>query len=226
MSTRVVYTAIAGHHAKLSVRPTVSDTDFICYSDVPLDRADWEVRPIEASTGLSPRMRAKYHKLFPPTGYAWSVWLDGAYVLREDAVTMVDDLVARSASGIGLHRHHDRACVFDEAEHSRSLVKCAEVRATIAAQADHYGREGHPHSWGLWAGGLLCRDASPRVANVMRRWWRELIRWTWRDQLSLPIALRAADFQPDAWEWPLFQNPHVAAWAWNETDHGVVQEPG
>lgn len=72
-ASRVVYTAITNGHAQLSARPEVPDTDFICYSDVPIDRDDWEVRPIAAPTGLSPRMRAKFHKVFAPAGYEWNV---------------------------------------------------------------------------------------------------------------------------------------------------------
>src|SRR5208337_714008 len=74
-SSRVVYTAITNRHARLSARPFAPDTDFICYSDIPLDRDDWKIRPIEASPYLSPRMQAKFHKLFPPEGYSWNVWV-------------------------------------------------------------------------------------------------------------------------------------------------------
>lgn len=223
-NTRVVYTAITGAHARLSMHPRVPGTDFICYSDTPLARTDWEVRPVEASTGLSPRMRAKFHKLFPPKGYTWSVWVDGAYVMRADAHAegFVEDLIVRSPSGFGLHRHHERDCIFEEALHSKQLVKCEEVSAIIDAQLMHYAHEGHPRNWGLWGGGLLCRDGRSEVTAVMDRWWSELLRWSWRDQLSLPIALRAADFLPDAWEWPLFKNPYMAGWEWNDTDRPML----
>jgi hypothetical protein len=217
MASRVVYTAITNGHARLSARPGIPDTDFICYSDVPIDRYDWQIRPIESSPQLSPRMRAKYHKLFPPGGYEWNVWIDGAYILRPNALTLVDDLIAHSPNGFGLHRHHQRDCLFDEAEHSLTLPKCEGQRQVIEEQVRHYEKMGHPRNWGLWGGGFLCRDYRSRVAEIMKCWWDELLRWSWRDQLSLAFVLHSAQFRPDEWPWPLFQNPHVVGWEWNPT---------
>jgi hypothetical protein len=227
MNVRVVYTAITGRHAKLSPRPRVPDTDFICYSDVPEEhegREDWQIRPIEASADFSPRMRAKFHKMFPPRGYAWNVWIDGAYVLRADdlAQDFVDDLISQSPSGFGLHRHHERDCIFEEALHSIALKKCENQVPIIEAQMRCYAQAGHPKSWGLWGGGLMCRDNSPGVAEIMDCWWAELVRWSWRDQLSLPFVLRELGRRPDDWAWPLFQNPYVTGWEWNAEDCAVL----
>lgn len=218
-ATRVVYTAITNGHAPLSTRPDVPDTDFICYSDVPLKRTDWEIRPIEASTQLSPRMRAKFHKVFPPSAYEWSVWVDGAYILRTgpEAYTFVDDLAGRSPSGFGLHKHIDRDCLFAEALHSTELDKCRDQVGVIEAQARHYEEMGHPKNWGLWAAGLMCRRRDARVAQIMARWWEELLRWSWRDQISLAYVLHKENFRPDEWPWPLFpiSNPYMAGWIFN-----------
>lgn len=223
-ASRVVYTAITNGHARLSARPSVPDTDFICYSDVSLDRDDWQIRPIEASPELSPRMRAKYHKLFPPTGYAWNVWVDGAYSLRTDgtASNFVDDVIAHSPSGFGLHRHRWRSCIFAEAEHSKQLEKCRDQHLIVDAQIRHYEQLGHPRNWGLWAGGLLCRHESAHVSEIMRLWWDELLRWSWRDQISLAYVLHSLKVRPDEWPWRLFENPYMAGWAPNILDTPVV----
>ena len=221
-ASRVVYTAITNGHAQLSARPDVPDTDFVCYSDEPLDRDDWEIRPIAASPQLCPRMRAKFHKVFPPAGYEWNVWIDGSYVLRtgDQAEHLVDDLIRHSPSGFGLHQHFERDCLFDEAVHSVRLPKCRDQQQIIEAQARHYEAVGHPRNWGLWAAGFMCRDGSLRVAEIMKRWWDELTRWSWRDQISLAFVLCNASCRPDSWPWPLFpagSNPHVVGWKFNPT---------
>ena len=221
-ASRVVYTAITNRHARLSPRPLIPDTDFICYSDIALDRDDWQIRPVEAPSPLPPRMRAKFHKLHPPEGYAWNVWIDGAYILRPDATRLMDDLIAHSPSGFGLHRHNVRDCLFDEAAHTIQLDKYSGQRGIIEAQVRHYEELGHPRSWGLWAGGLMCRNTSPAVAEVMRHWWDEMLRWSSRDQLSLAFVLRSMNLRPDEWPWPLFENPHVAGWVWNQFDEPLV----
>jgi hypothetical protein len=223
-TSRVVYTAITNKHARLSAHPSVPDTDFICYSDISLDRDDWQIRPLEAPSQLSPRLQAKFHKLFPPNGYKWNVWIDGAYVLRTDdgASCFVDDFIAHSPSGFGLHRHNVRDCLFDEAEESTQFDKRKDQHPIIKRQIQHYARRGHPKNWGLWAGGLLCRDDSRVVAKIMRRWWDEIQRWSWRDQISLPFVLRSLNFRPDEWPWPLFQNPYMKGWTWNQFDRPVA----
>src|SRR5215831_17481195 len=133
MASRLVYTAITGGHARLSARPDVPDTDFVCFSDVPIDRDDWQIRPVDLSPRFSARLRAKYHKIFPPEGYEWNVWVDGAYGLRTDVAAdrLVDDLIEHSPSGLGLHRHDARDCIYAEADHARSLPKCREQRGII-----------------------------------------------------------------------------------------------
>lgn len=219
-ASRVVYTAITNQHAALSPRPEVPDTDFICYSDVPLNRDDWQIRPILAPANLSPRMRAKFHKVFPPLDYEWSVWIDGAYSLRTDssAALIVDDLIQRSPSGFGLHEHGDRDCLFDEAVHAAALPKCAGQIQILQEQARHYETAGHPRNWGLWAAGFMCRRNCSRISEIMERWWEELMHWSWRDQISLSFVLRNAGFRPDAWPWPLFpigSNPYVKDWNFN-----------
>lgn len=216
-ASRVVYTAITNGHAQLTRRPDVPDTDFVCYSDVPLDRDDWQIRPVEAPSQLSPRMRAKFHKVFPPAGYEWSVWVDGAYVLRtgDEAKHFVDDLIRHSSSGFGLHRHSERDCLFDEAVHSVALPKCRNVCSIIEAQARHYEMRRHPRNWGLWAAGFMCRRNTGRVGGIMSHWWSELSRWSWRDQISLAFVLRNANFRPDSWPWPLFSNPYAIDWKFN-----------
>jgi hypothetical protein len=219
MASRVVYTAITNGHAQLSTRPDVPDTDFICYSDMSLDRSDWQIRPVEAPAQLSPRMQAKFHKVFPPMEYEWNVWVDGAYVLRAgDAPSqIVDDLIKHSPSGLGLHRHNQWYCLFEEAARSLELPKCEDQRQIIEKQTQHYEAEGHPRNWGLWAAGLMCRNRSARVTDVMERWWNELVRWSWRDQMSLAFVLHTVQFRPDEWPWPLFHNPHIDTWKWNPT---------
>jgi hypothetical protein len=167
-------------------------------------------------------MRAKFHKVFPPVGYEWSLWVDGAYVLRTDdaAKHLVDDLIQHSPSGFGLHEHGDRDCLFDEVDHAATLPKCADQIQILQKQACYYAARGHPRNWGLWAAGFMCRRSSPRIAEIMGYWWEELGRWSWRDQISLAFVLHNARFRPDSWPWPLFpigSNPYVKGWNFNLT---------
>jgi hypothetical protein len=214
-ASRVIYTAITNGHAKLCARSDSPDTDFVCFSDVPLERSDWEIRPIEAPTGLTPRMQAKFHKLFPPKEYAWSVWMDGSHVLNtaESSIRMVDEMITASTSGFGLHMHPRLDCVYAEGQDvlSHALLRSKRRAQPIAEQLQHYRREGHPEHWGLWACGSICRNQSPLVQRAMKLWWNELLTWSERDQISLPFVMRTMVIRPDGWPWKLYENPYFSA---------------
>ena len=211
-----MYTAITAGHAQLSACPRSPDADFVCFTDRPgalaLERPDWDVRPVEAPPGLSPRMTAKWHKVHPPAGYDWTLWLDGSIVLSTTAPSrLVDDLVSASPSGLGLHRHPRLDCAYDDGADvlAHPLLAVKRQGQPIVEQLAHYRREGHPAHWGLWACGAICRDGrSEVVRRVMAGWWEELLRWSERDQLSLPVVLRRSGVRPDEWPWPLYGNPH------------------
>ena len=218
----VVYTAITNGYTELSPHPEIPDMDFVCFSDVPIDRDDWQIRPIDVSVrNLSPRMQAKFHKVFPPREYDWSIWLDGSYRLHthmEAALWIRHSLIMRSPSGFGLYRHPARDCLYDEAKHSMDIPKCSAIRTRLEEQARSYAEQGHPKSSGLWLGGALCRKKDPSIDRIMKRWWDEITRWTWRDQISLAFVLHEAKFRPDAWDWPYERNPFTAGWALRESE--------
>jgi len=212
VASRIVYTAITNGHAQLCTRPEVPDTDFVCFSDVELDRSDWVIRPIDAPADLSPRMRAKFHKMFPPIGYEWTVWIDGSHVINTviSPSTMVDDMIAASPNGFGLHRHPREDCVYADGHDvmTHPLLAAKRRGQPIAEQLAHYRRGGHPEHWGLWASGSMCRNESRLVRELMTKWWDEMLRWSERDQLSMPFVCRALGFRPDTWPWELYKNPH------------------
>jgi Protein of unknown function (DUF616) len=212
LASRLIYTAITAGHAELHDHPDIPDTDFVCYSDDPIVHQDlsdrWELRPVEAATDLSPRRRAKFHKIFPPSPYEWTVWVDGSHRLRLDSTDMVDAMIAASPHGFGLHKHPRLDCIYPEGDAALTLWKCRDQ--PIMEQLQHYRREGHPPNWGLWACGSICRRQSPLLDGLMQQWWSQILTWSERDQISLAYVLRSADLRPDEWPWQLYANPYFA----------------
>src|SRR5690606_3559345 len=48
----------------------------------------------------------------------------------------------------------------------------------------------------LWGGMLARRHTDPLVREVQTIWWEQVLRYSRRDQLSLPYALQAARLAP------------------------------
>ncbi len=208
MADIAVYTAVSANYDPLSPPPRVPDVDFIAFVDDPENTPanGWDLRPIPIIfhegeiMDLSPRMRAKYPKLMPHQilpDYPVTVWVDGSHVFRsENAVAeMVDTL--NDGSGFALHAHPWRDCIYEEAAASLELWKYASE--PIEEQIACYRRNKHPEHGGLWAcGSMIRRTDHPLVNRVMEAWWQECVDWTYQDQLSLPVVLRAFGLRPTA----------------------------
>ena len=65
-------------------------------------------------------------------------------------------------------------------------------------QVADYIREGFPIDFGNYDTGVLVRDTSnDEVRSLMDLWWNQLIKYTYRDQLSFQYLLWKYDFMPD-----------------------------
>ena len=78
---------------------------------------------------------------------------------------------------------------------------------------------GHPDTMAgpaLWGGLLLRRHNDPAVHSAMSIWWEHVLRYSRRDQLSLPVALQSAGLDAlvhdvDNYVSPYHEWPRVAA---------------
>jgi Protein of unknown function (DUF616) len=207
-----VYTAIFGGYDDLHPPvPQSVPTDFLCYTDAPALASPglWRVMHERRVPDLHPRMRAKWlkthpHVLFPagrpPAGrysaldprrlwrrYDAVIWIDGS--IRVTSENFARDLAAcLGPDGIACFRHPNRDCIYEEAEKSLRWAKYQGM--PIREQAESYRREGFPAHHGLMAGGIIARGTrAPHLAAIDEAWWQENLRWTYQDQLSLPVVL-------------------------------------
>ena len=140
-----VYTAIVGGYDDLPSHPSVPGVDFHAFVDQSCDREDWAVHPVTMVTDLHPRMTAKWYKLHPHLclpGYDYTVWIDGSHQIvdpgyPEDCVRVIDD------SGIALHRHPGRDCIYDEAVASIAYPEKYGTQP-VMEQVTAYRAAGHP----------------------------------------------------------------------------------
>lgn len=138
----------------------------------------------------TPMLAAKWWKTHPHVaarGHDASVWIDGSirplpgFVGRcETALTDVD---------AAFTPHPWRDCIDDELAASLGTGKYDDdaMRAQVAA----YHAEGYPpRAFGLVATGIIARRHNEAVRDLDDDWWHENLRWSWQDQLSLPVCLR------------------------------------
>lgn len=179
----VVYTAIFGGYDGLQTTCTPS----ICLTNGTIKAPEgWELRIVE-SEGLDPRRAARRckilaHEYLPGADY--TIWHDGNYrmlIPPEEAIKMW--LENRD---LAVFKHPHRRCVYAEAEVCIRTRKDDPER--IRAQMARYEEQGFPHNFGLLASGVLMRRNTEKVRELCEIWWQEVLKYSYRDQLSFDYA--------------------------------------
>lgn len=193
-----VYTAVYGGYDR--IREPVEQTiaaDWICFTDTPFPSATWNV-VVDLDDAEHPRVAVNRRKHLPHRyleGYDWTIWIDGNMAVTSKH--FVADAIDRSAGrGFTVFRHPDRDCVYAEGAANIRLGKADPE--LVRRQMDAYLEEGYPMANGLYACGLLVRDGRMDwVARLGEDWAAETSRWSFRDQLSLPVVAQRAGVELD-----------------------------
>ena len=184
-----VYTAVAGGYDKVRPPRKATAQRHVLFTDTADRVSGWEIRPFDTVLA-DPTRTAKAPKVLAHR-YAgegdWSIWVDGNVELIAPAQTLTAE-VERAGCSIGLFRHPERYCAFDEAV---TCIKRGKDEAeTIAAQLARYESEGFPRQFGLAECNVIVRRHNdPIVKLAMEIWWEEIEKGSKRDQLSFNYAL-------------------------------------
>lgn len=184
-----VYTCITNAYDRLPDLPQWPHCDFICFTDNPYLRSDrWEVRYLPADD-LDAARRSRLPKILPHRfllEYPISVWVDANVTVHTDLAAMArQELASRSAA---FFTHPERTNVYDEAEVCIRLEK--DDPATLRRQADAYRDEGLPAGIDdlVTCTIMFRRHRDPEIIRLMELWWKEILRHSRRDQISLPFV--------------------------------------
>lgn len=145
------------------------------------------------ATVRSPVLINRYHKLFPHSVLPkvdWSIYIDGNFRITGDISELV--MKTREAGRVlACPRHPARSTIVDEIEACEAFGKFDELdRVRAREQLSFYKKEGFPLDHPLSANYLIIRNhQAPDMDTVMRLWWRQLLLFTKRDQISLPYVM-------------------------------------
>ncbi len=184
-----VYTAVAGGYDKVRPPRKGIAKRHVLFADSADRVSGWETKPFDTVLA-DPVRTAKAPKILAHR-YAgddeWSIWVDGNIELIAPAQSLTAE-VDRAGCSIGLFRHPERYCAFDEAV---TCIKRGKDEAErIAAQLARYESEGFPRQFGLAECNVIVRRHNdPSVQAAMEIWWEEIQKGSKRDQLSFNYAL-------------------------------------
>ncbi len=203
MNRIAVVTAVTGGYDR-PIKHTAAyrdDVDYLYFTDGQSSPADSEWQVCRLPEGITGDLRklAKIPKLNPHMipalcEYDYVIWVDGSMQIVND--NFVEEVLSFLYRGLVLSPHwDDRDCGYDEAE---VLIGTGYYDQDFEGQCDSYKKEGFPEHYGLYAAGVQARDMNvPKVKFFGEIWFREVLDWTSRDQVSCGYALWKSGLVPD-----------------------------
>jgi hypothetical protein len=227
--TVAIYSAVFGAYD--GIKDVVAqdvDCDLYYFTDQKADRkTNWNVVHLDSVEDLDPRVRSRWFKLMshrvfpfgrfdrqfvnqtdinPNKQYDTVIWIDGSFGVESISFARdVEKLLY--GSDILLFPHYLRKCIFEEAETLASIPKFQHL--PVKEQVRRYEDLGFPRGGGLFETGVMARSTpqSLRSIQLNELWWSEIQRWTYRDQLSLPVSLKKSGATPISVPYTVYDNP-------------------
>lgn len=161
----------------------------------------------------SPRMNAKIYKVLPHhfLRVPWSIWVDGNIFPKVPHEIIVRELL--SGADIAFFRHPYRRSVAEELALIQQHNLGAEDNRLEGFSAN-YPLETYP----LFEGGIILRRHNPAVAQFNEHWWALICRYSGRDQLTLPIAMRDSEAEV---QFKVIECNLREHWAFDFVPHGL-----
>lgn len=225
MKKVVLYTCNIGGYCTVKPLPPqmVTDISFESYyltnSGFLHSNQGWsKLIQVEPNIKNNDRMSSKQYRLFPSLvpeleDSDINIWIDSSIQIKSN--TFINDFCGYAIGQMALFNHPDRHNIVTEA--AKSLTVKKYEKEPIIQQLLHYGSKNFPfYSTGLYATGIMVRNTkSPIVSKVMKKWWKEISRWSIQDQISLPYVF-----------WKVGLNPSIIPFnLWNNKYFDVMLEP-
>ena len=183
----IAYTAIFGGKDKVENFIWYdSPSKFICFTDDEEAINDSitivRVPPFNANSNLS----AKLYKLFPHLflkEYEFSIWFDGNMRIKDtcNPETLIENSL--KDNDLALYAHPQRDCIYEEA--AACIHDKLDLVPVLETQIQTYKKNNLPRHTGMGACGfLLRRHASRSLINLSNLWWKEILKFSVRDQIS------------------------------------------
>lgn len=218
MKTRALYTALIGDYEALNElsESIFGKIDAFCFTDNPKLKSDtWKVIYVKPAFPADPVRSQRMLKILGHhtlDSYQQTLYIDNSVQLLRDPREILDDWLKDNQVAIPMHSFRDSlADEFDEV-----LLGKLDSRERISEQLEHYK---HYYSDLLsqkpfW-NALIARENTEITRELFRRWADHVLRYSRRDQLSLPIAsfetkipIRAVEidnYESEFHRWPIHQ---------------------
>ena len=187
-----VYTCIFGNYDNILEPYFIPDNcDFYIFTDQEINtKSAWKKMDLPNEINeMSNIDKNRYIKMLPHLffeNYNYSIYVDGNVQILTDLTEYINKI--DKDTGIGIHMHHLRDCVYDELE---AIVKMNKQNKKMANKyKEKLDEEKMPRNYGLLQCNIIARKHNNLICKkVMESWWDEFKESIKRDQISLPYVL-------------------------------------
>lgn len=205
MKKFVLYTARFGLPSTFYIpKVSIANVDRFCFTDMNIQEGCHQLIPVKRGqylgnsfyhiakkmdlNHLEPIRRQRFIKVCIPDelfdNYEYSVYVDCKRASVIDFEWLLSFM--ESQSDFVTRRHKTRDCVYDEGR--VCIEKRKDDEKTILKQLDFYRSENYPIHNGLHYSYILLRRHTKRMKEFSRLWWKQIEKYSFRDQISLPYV--------------------------------------
>jgi hypothetical protein len=206
----VVYTTVTGNYDILSGPAIkVPGWSYLCFTDDPsIASSDWELRALPRE-GLDQVRRSRLPKILAHrflSDYDISIWIDSNVGIKGDLTEFCE--MALANADIAFFRHGERRASVAAEVYSCFRQGKARLRHMMF-QYLCYRARGFPDNAGIIpeTGIIVRRHHDRRVRVAMEQWWSELLKYSARDQISLPYIMWRNSMSVALLDWDLRETP-------------------
>ena len=188
-----VYTVVMGDGYSLPKTVPQPRVDYICFTNIPdLVPNGWSLKVVPPLLPADLVRSSREQKIRPHRwlrGYSRSLYIDASVQLIEKPLLLWDHLIKDELNVLGLMHHSYRDNILDEFE---AVLKAGfDDKGVLAKQIEAY-KKYFPKTLNdkpNWGGLLARRHNEPACIEAMEIWFANVMRYSRRDQLSLPVAM-------------------------------------
>lgn len=181
---KTVYTAIFGNYDDLKepFRPTPG-WRYVCYTDQDFKSDVWEVRKVPVMN-CGQVKTARWYKInfHRHIDTEFSMWVDATFVINID----LNRWWRRFQAPFTTIKHPFDKCIYTDIE---SCMRGGKGdAAALLRQKEYYQSLFIPEKNGLISSGLLMRQKEQRTIDICSTWWKQVERFSTRDQVAFGYA--------------------------------------
>jgi len=173
----IVYTVIFDDYDSLK-EPRYVDPNckYICYSNTPKESDVWEYKYADLkSVKDQRRLKILGYQDFDDNV---SLYIDASIEIKASVNTFAEQWY----EDLTMLQHRGRDCIYQEAKAVVDMAKDSSM--TVQVQMMNYKRQNFPEHEGMIQSGMIIRRRNKQLDTFCNLWWREVSRFSKRDQLS------------------------------------------